>query len=208
MAASSTARINQGTFDQQTGGPKYPKSGNRTHRKALENLRDKQNGQQSSGANLRNVWTIATQAYSGAHFATFPEKLVEPCILAGTSERGCCGECGAPWERVTERKQINPGNRQTNGPRSVERRHETAGFEQRLETQVETLGWKPACEHDAEPAPCTVLDPFGGSGTVGLVADRLGRDAILIELNPEYAEMAERRIRDDAPLLADVAVSA
>ena len=71
-----------------------------------------------------------------------------------------------------------------------------------------TAGWQPTCEHDTEPVPCTVLDPFGGSGTVALVADRLGRDAILIELNPEYAEMAERRIHGDAPLLADVAVSA
>jgi len=50
----------------------------------------------------------------------------------------------------------------------------------------------------------TVLDPFGGSGTVGLVADRLGRDAILCELNPEYVEMAETRIYNDAPLFAEV----
>jgi DNA modification methylase len=50
-----------------------------------------------------------------------------------------------------------------------------------------------------------VLDPFGGSGTTGLVADRLQRDAILIELNPEYAEMARRRIEADGPLFADVA---
>lgn len=50
----------------------------------------------------------------------------------------------------------------------------------------------------------TVLDPFGGAGTTGLVADRLGRDAILIELNPEYAEMARKRITNDAPLFAEV----
>lgn len=50
----------------------------------------------------------------------------------------------------------------------------------------------------------TILDPFGGAGTTGLVADQLGRNAILIELNPEYADMAERRIRDDAPLFAEV----
>ena len=158
--------------------------------------------------NLRNVWTISTHSFPDAHFATFPPKLVEPCIKAGTSERGACPECGAPWTRVTERKQVNPGNRQTNGPRSMERRQESAGFEQRLETQVETLGWQPTCEHDTEPVRCKVLDPFGGAGTVGLVASRLGRDAILIELSPEYAEMAERRIHGDAPLLADVAVSA
>ena len=56
------------------------------------------------------------------------------------------------------------------------------------------------------PEGGTVLDPFGGAGTTGLVADRLGRDAILIELNPEYAAMAERRIYADAPMFADVQV--
>jgi DNA modification methylase len=54
------------------------------------------------------------------------------------------------------------------------------------------------------PKGGTVLDPFGGAGTTGLVADRHGRDAILIELNPDYADMAERRIRSDAPLFAEV----
>ena len=52
--------------------------------------------------------------------------------------------------------------------------------------------------------PCVVLDPFGGAGTTGLVADRLGRDAVLIELNPDYAAMARRRIVDESPLLARV----
>ena len=56
--------------------------------------------------------------------------------------------------------------------------------------------------------PCVVLDPFGGSGTVGLVADRLGRDAILIELNQEYVEMAIKRIKADNPLFSDVEQSA
>lgn len=50
-----------------------------------------------------------------------------------------------------------------------------------------------------------VLDPFGGAGTTGLVADRLGRNATLIELNPSYCTMAENRIRDDAGLFAEVA---
>lgn len=83
---------------------------------------------------IRNVWTIATEPFPEAHFATFPCALVEPCIKAGCPKGG------------------------------------------------------------------TVLDCFGGAGTTGLVADRLGRDAILIELNPEYAAMARRRINDDVPL--------
>ncbi len=54
------------------------------------------------------------------------------------------------------------------------------------------------------PKDGTVLDPFGGAGTTGLVADRLGRNAILIELNPEYADMAKRRIEGDAGMFANV----
>ena len=91
------------------------------------------------GRNTRTVWTIATQPFSGAHFATMPPDLAERCIKAGSK----------------------PGD--------------------------------------------TVLDPFGGAGTTGLVADRLGRNALLIELNPGYADMARERIRDDAPLLGSVA---
>lgn len=55
------------------------------------------------------------------------------------------------------------------------------------------------------PAGGLVLDPFGGAGTTGLVADRLQRDAILIELNPSYAEIARRHISGDSPLFAEVA---
>ena len=70
-----------------------------------------------------------------------------------------------------------------------------------------TKGWEPACEcPDAPPVPCKVLDPFGGAGTVGLVADRLGRDSTLLELNPEYAELARKRLIDDAPLLCEVKI--
>ena len=69
-----------------------------------------------------------------------------------------------------------------------------------------TTGWRPTCDHDRAPIPCTVLDPFAGACTVGLVADRLGRDSIMIELNPKYAAMGEQRINDDAGWVADVEV--
>jgi len=85
--------------------------------------------------NRRSVWTVATKPYKGAHFATFPPKLIEPCILAGCPEGG------------------------------------------------------------------TVLDPFCGSGTTGMVALRHGRRFIGIELNAEYVDMAHRRIQGDMPLL-------
>jgi tRNA/tmRNA/rRNA uracil-C5-methylase (TrmA/RlmC/RlmD family) len=69
-------------------------------------------------------------------------------------------------------------------------------------TSAATLRWQPTCKCDAVIVPCTVLDLFGGAGTAGLVADRLQRNAILIELNPDYVAMAERGIRSDAPLFA------
>ena len=78
--------------------------------------------------NKRDVWRVPVQPVKEAHFATFPEKLIEPCILAGCKEGG------------------------------------------------------------------VVLDPFFGSGTTGIVAERYGRDYIGIELNPEYVKIAERRL--------------
>ena len=66
-----------------------------------------------------------------------------------------------------------------------------------------TTGWAPSCTHNAECVPATVLDPFVGSGTTCLVASRLQRDAIGIDLNTSYAEMAVERCRNDAPLLTE-----
>lgn len=70
-----------------------------------------------------------------------------------------------------------------------------------------TTGWEPTCNcpNNTGTARSVVLDPFGGAGTTGLVADRLGRDAVLIELNPEYASMARKRISGDNPLFTEVA---
>ncbi len=151
--------------------------------------------QQAGGANLRSVWNIATHPFSEAHFATFPEKLVEPCIKAGTSERGECPECGAPWERVVE-KGYGPDTSSTNhiagGDRTIGQGWE--GTQRRATVNVTTTGWQPSCDHDAEPDPQIVLDPFSGAGTTGLVAARFGRRYMGIELNPEYAEMSRRRI--------------
>jgi hypothetical protein len=66
-----------------------------------------------------------------------------------------------------------------------------------------TTGWAPSCTHQADVVPCVVCDPFVGSGTTALVADRLQRDAIGIDLNTSYAEMAVERCRNDAPLLTE-----
>ena len=157
----------------------------------------------SAGRNRRSVWTIPTEPFPEAHFATYPQALVQPCVLAGTSEHGECVECGAPWRRTTSTEYENPGNRTTNGDRSLERRHETAGFPVRLEKRVETTGWAPSCScldpHTdlAAGTPLTrpqlVLDPFIGSGTTALVARKHGRRCIGIDLSAEYLEIAAKR---------------
>lgn len=125
--------------EQDSGRP----SGNgfvRDHRLSFQNedgtaRGDEDQWEPGGGRNKRDVWTVPSSPFAGAHFATFPPKLIEPCVLAGCPEGGM------------------------------------------------------------------VLDPFAGSGTTGMVALRHNRSFVGIELNPEYAQLARHRIRDDAPLL-------
>ena len=90
--------------------------------------------------NKRSVWTITTKPFKGAHFATFPKDLIEPCVLAGCPKGG------------------------------------------------------------------TVLDPFGGSGTTGIVAAQHNRNAVLLELNQEYIDLAKARIEKDMGMFAELKV--
>lgn len=203
-----------------------------------------------SGRNLRNVWTIATQPYPDAHFATFPEELARRCIAAGTSERGCCRVCGAPWRRVVERSLRPRDMGRPQAQRAValasaagltdrhilalqaagvsdsgkarvtqdgfgkntaevialaqEAKDALGGYHREfLLTAPATIGLEPACRCEApEPVPCTVLDPFAGSGTTLAVARRTGRRAVGIELQQEYLPLIQRRVSGAAlPLL-------
>lgn len=163
--------------------------------------------------NLRSVWTITTVAYPGAHFATFPPTLAETCIKAGTSERGCCPKCGAPIIRRALRTFMPQPDvsleRGINGAPGQKPLDASSGWDGAPRGSVwsETLGWVPSCGCAAgKPVPCVVLDPFGGAGTVGLVADRMQRDALLVEAVGDYCEMARKRIVDASPLLAVVAM--
>ncbi|HEY2617984.1 MAG TPA: site-specific DNA-methyltransferase [Acetobacteraceae bacterium] len=147
-------------------------------------------------------------AFSAAHFATFPPKLVEPLIRAGTSERGCCAQCGAPWRRMTTKTFVPQPDvslaKGIKGAFNQKPMDASNGWDgvPRGTNDVRTTGWSPGCAHDAAVVPCTVLDPFSGAGTTLLVADRLQRDAIGIELSDAYGAMADARVVDDAPLLA------
>ena len=207
QAGSSRAHEGKKTLKAVAGLPLVDKQ--RGHSRRHDGFNDRwdqqtKDEQQSMGANLRNVWTIATAHYREAHFATFPPALVEPCIQAGTSTEGVCAECGAPWLRVVDKTFLTDGSERVHI--SGNELGEGWGGTPRGVNAMTTKGWRAtcACETDAEPAPATVLDPFAGSGTVGLVADRLQRDAVLIEISPEYAEMARQRIAADNPMFVDV----
>ena len=123
-------------------------------------------------ANARSVWHIPSQPYPGNHHATYPQALVMPCVLAGTSAAGACGNCGAPWRRAAQPPHIQG--------------------EPSCHTNT---GWRPGCRCQADPVPATVLDPFVGSGTTCAAAQRLGRNSIGVDLNTDYLDQAGQRIQ-------------
>lgn len=150
----------------------------------------------SAGRNRRTVWEIATQPFPEAHFATFPEALVEPCIKAGTSERGCCPVCGAPWERVVEKGGGTTGTGWHDHKDDLVRGQIAPPSLTFKDYYRKETGWQSTCTcRIKDTVPCVVLDPFGGSGTTGIVARDLKRDAIMIELNPAYIKIMRSRLR-------------
>jgi len=136
------------------------------------------------------------------HFATFPEKLVEPCIKAGTSEAGCCPTCGEPWIRVLKpdkeyAKNLGTWTPDTDADKNLRAMIGFAahGKKKALTAKYNTLGWKQNCECESkESIKCVVFDPFMGSGTTAVVAQKLGRDWLGIELNQNYIDMANQRL--------------
>ena len=235
------------------------------------------------GRNRRSVWTIATVPYPGEHFAVFPPALVEPPVMASTSEKGACPTCGAQWVRlvipaeadaddadagawrpgcgcgwggrpddldiiasptVAHRDDADVAAQRQDGQRrrglARERlpdearrtitRYEQRAYAAQLKAMPEADRTRAMAEHDITedawrhyvrsdrggrclpthiheallreqlltpveppdwtgappPVPSVVMDPFGGSGTVGLVGQRLGRRAVLIDINAKY----------------------
>ncbi len=120
------------------------------------------------GKNPGDVWTLPTAAYHGAHFATFPEGLVERPLLAGCPEKTCLS-CGTAWRRPPLQQRLG-----SLAVRAVVRKS----------CACAKRDWQPGL----------VLDPFMGAGTVGVVAERLGRRWLGIELSQEFVGLAEERI--------------
>lgn len=270
-----------------------------------------------SGRNLRSVWHLATCPTRYAHYATFPPKLVEPCIKAGTSEKGVCPACGSPWARELDvnyvKNRPSAGNdKRSRAEDNFAKANDTHGFRgNNLLRDTRTTGWRPTCTCDTvdrrliltptgtkagddpslvtgragmnrprgdgegqrpitryeqqeyakqlkaapcrdameaeagkgtfahyirtdesgarpvpeelldqwisrkwiervvvpecvapEPIPATVLDPFSGTATTGVVALELGRSYIGIELNPKDAEHSRKRLAGVMPLFS------
>lgn len=167
-------------------------------------------GNPGAGRNKRTVWEIATQPYPEAHFATFPQKLVEPCIKAGSPEKGSCKVCGSPWERVVETSyRPYKAAAKSGGGKATDHPRQTSGKEKlenvlykpqdmkygRAEKEVKTTGFRPTCDcMPQETTPVIILDPFCGSGTTGLVALKLGRRFIGVDVKQEYLAMAKKRL--------------
>jgi DNA modification methylase len=147
----------------------------------------------SDKRNKRSVWTVAPKPYAEAHFATFPPALIEPCIKAGTSERGCCSKCGAPWERVVGNASGGTiGKAWLDHDRDAECGNLKTGSSKGYR-RGKTKGWEPTCKCSADLDPCTVLDPFMGAGTTIVVAEQLDRRAIGTELSPAYCDIIVER---------------
>jgi hypothetical protein len=137
--------------------------------------------------NKRSVWSVAFEPFEGSHFACFPKKLIEPCILAGTSSRGCCVKCGAPWRRV-----MSKGSGGAIGRAKLDHTHDAERGNFKTSSSKgyipgRTLKWQPTCSCGIEEVrPCIVLDPFVGSGTTCCASLGHGRWSWGIELNEKY----------------------
>ena len=151
------------------------------------------------GKNKRSVWTVNTKPYPEAHFAVYPEKLIDTCVKAGTSEVGECPDCGKSWERnmvaVSSPKRETRDNYVGVIPgRDKPSRMNSKDMEAIGKVQD---GWERTCGHTSEPIPQIVLDPFSGSGTTGLVACKNNRNYIGIELSEDYAQLSMRRLASE-----------
>ena len=199
---ASRVRSKYGRYDAGTGDAKRD---SRTGKP--DYLQAKGNDYGGGTRNKRSVWTVATAPYKEAHFATFPPKLIEPCVLAGTSEKGCCPECGKPWVRVVERTvTFQSGSGKSGNPIAGKNGSECQGGGDTgdirkgpcVSSVITSWGAQCKCgpdgEHSPIPIPCIVFDPFMGSGTTGMVARQNGCDYLGIELNPEYIDLIEKRI--------------
>lgn len=164
----------------------------------------------------RDVWTVTTRGFKGAHFATYNVPLIEPCILAGTSAGGCCPECGAPYKRVIEKGKPDKkwqaacgadANGEYTGQAVKDYESHKAQNASDVKRRIlagmkskKTVDWVPSCKHEkflhVERQRPVVLDIFNGSGTTGEAAVQYGCEYIGIDLFPANIDMSIERLEN------------
>ena len=174
----------RGVGSQYTGGKSYDNATESKARTAGIQRDD------CASRNPRSVWTLSSEPTSERHFVTFPSELVRRCLAAGISAGGCCAKCGAPLAPMIESERVatRPGTGAKTGGDEANRDAE------RHVAVTKTNGYRPTCRCGAGVAPCVVLDPFSGIGTVAQTAHALGARAIGIDLNEAYHQVAMKRV--------------
>jgi len=171
---------------------KHDKNNRKMHQSPFQILESVKNrGLPPLGKNPGDVWTIPIQSFPGSHFATFPERLVEPAIKAGCPQ-WICRSCGKPKVRITQTTYDWQTNGKTMGKKQSSK--QMATIPGHAVAKHYTIGWT-NCGCNAGFEPGIVLDPFCGSGTTCFVAKKLGRNFIGIDINREYCRMARERLR-------------
>lgn len=137
------------------------------------------------GRNKRTVWAVKTKSFKGAHFAIFPEALVRP-VIESTCPEFICTECGFIREKIYDKKTIN--RTASDGKGSGALSDGAFGIATRREIEFSDCGcgakWKAG----------VVVDPFAGSGTVGVVAKKMRRNYILFEISKKYIKIIKKRL--------------
>lgn len=141
----------------------------------------------------RDLWTLPTSPYPGSHYATFSPELIRRFIVSMCPQR-VCRECGKPSVRLTSSSRVAPKDNRQRKVKAGEYRTNGHDHPPEIGWQMsrETLGWSD-CGHDAW-RPGLVLDPFGGSGTTGMVAAGNGRDCVMFDLDERCVDLARERI--------------
>jgi len=162
-------------------------------REGVKGIQNRMCGINSKGRNKRTVWRICPQPFKESHFAVFPEELCETPIKSGCPEF-ICEKCGNPKKHIIKKEVIhNRENKRSDAnvrPDNFQR--PPNDWEPR---EILKDYWKPTCNCNVGFTGGIVLDPFFGAGTTGLVALKQGKKFIGMELNPEYIEIAEKRLK-------------
>ena len=162
----------------------------------------------STGANRRSVWRdIGLEPYRGDHYAVFPSDLPRLCIQSSTSEEGVCPSCGGQWARVVHKKPSTMNIRARDAAKGILQLksgfdigatdEHVASYGMEEDGETETVDWRPTCECGVSTSkPATVLDPFVGTGTICLAAQRLGRSSVGVDLSESYLAQAVKRLSE------------